>query len=333
MTKLPQVVITDYIVDPHVERPVLDGVGEIACLNAVGAAGLRGRVGDAAVIICFHGVEITANVLAEANRCIAVVRGGVGFNNIDLRAAGERGIVVCNVPDYGTEEVADHALGLLIALARRIVPAVDSIRRGEWNVAINEGTPRLRGRTVGIIGCGRIGSAFALRAKAIGLSVVIFDPYLPRGFEKALGVDRVWSLEDLLPRCQFLSTHCPLTDETRHMLDARTLALLPRGAYVVNTARGGVIEESALLDALDSGHITSAALDVIEREPLDNERLRQHPRLIITPHCAFYSVESAPEARRKAAEEARRILLGEPPRNPVNLQFLKELRGLRPARP
>jgi phosphoglycerate dehydrogenase-like enzyme len=246
----------------------------------------------------------------------------VGFNNIDIRAAGEMGIVVCNVPDYGTEEVADHALGLLLALARRIVPAVDSIRRGEWNVAINVETPRLRGQTVGIIGAGRIGTAFAIRAKTLGMRVVIYDPYVPRGHEKAIAVDRAWTLDELLPQCQFLSLHCPLTDETRNIVDAHRLAQLPRGAYVVNTARGGLIDENALLAALDSGQVAWAALDVVEREPLADERLRRHPRLIITPHCAFYSTKAAPEMRTKAAEEALRLLRGESPRNPVNRQFL-----------
>lgn len=327
MPNLPRVVITDYLTEPDLERRVLDGVAELTCLDARDTAGLEGRVAEADVLICFHGVEITAAVLAEAKRCRGVVRGGVGYNNVDIRAAGELGIVVCNVPDYGTEEVADHALALLLALARRIVPAVDSTRRGEWNVAINSGAPRLRGQTLGIIGAGRIGTALAERAKSLGLRVVIFDPYVPRGFEKAIGVDRVWKLDDLLPQCQFISVHCPLTDETRHMLDHRALALLPAGAYLINTARGGIVEENALLAVLDSGRLAAAALDVVEREPLADERLWRHDKLLITPHCAFYSIEAAPEMRSKAAEEARRLIRGEAPRNPVNLPFLRSPRG------
>jgi D-3-phosphoglycerate dehydrogenase len=328
MPELPQVLMTDYVTDPVFERQVLDGSAEIACLDAHGEVGVLGRVGRARVIICFHDAQITRAVLQEASQCVGVVRSGVGFNNIDIRAAGELGIVVCNVPDYGTEEVADHALGLLLALARRIVPSVDSVRRGEWSVDVYAGTPRLRGQTVGIIGAGRIGTAFAIRVKTLGMRVVIYDPYVPRGHEKAIAVERVWALDDLLPQCQFLSLHCPLTDETRNIVDAHRLAQLPRGAYVVNTARGGLIDENALLAALDTGHVAWAALDVVEREPLADERMRRHPRLVVTPHCAFYSTEAAPEMRSKAAQEALRLLQGQPPRNPVNLAFLNNPRGL-----
>src|SRR5437867_3311021 len=213
MSSLPRVVMTDYITEPDIERRVLDGAADVICLGAPDSASLSGRLGEADVIICFHDVEISAALLKEANRCVGVIRGGVGYNNIDFRTAGEMGIVVCNVPDYGTEEVADHALSLLLVLARRIVLAVDSVRRGEWNVGINRGAPRMRGKTLGLIGSGPIGTALAMRAKALGLRVVIFDPYLPRGFEKAIGVERVWTLEELLPQCLFVSMHCPLTDE------------------------------------------------------------------------------------------------------------------------
>lgn len=327
MPEVPQVVMTDYVTDPVYERQVLDGSAEISCLDAHGETGVLGHVGRARVIICFHDAQITRTVLEEARQCVGVVRSGVGFNNIDIRAAGELGIVVCNVPDYGTEEVADHALGLLLALARRIVPSVDSVRRGEWSVDVYAGTPRLRGQTVGIIGAGRIGTAFAVRAKALGMRVVIYDPYVPRGYEKAIAVDRAWTLDDLLPQCQFLSLHCPLTDETRNIVDAHRLSQLPRGAYIVNTARGGLIDENALLAALDSGQVAWAALDVVEREPLADERLRRHPRLVITPHCAFYSTEAAPEMRTKAAQEALRLLRGEPPCGPVNLQYTQNSRA------
>src|SRR5207247_5038067 len=138
----------------------------------------------------------------------------------------------------------------------------------------------LRGQTAGIIGAGRIGTALARRLTALGMRVIIYDPYVPRGHEKAIAVERAWTLDELLPQCQFVSLHCPLTEETRHILDARRLEQLPRGAYLVNTARGGLIDERALIDALDSGRIAWAALDVVEREPLDDERLRQHSQIV-----------------------------------------------------
>jgi phosphoglycerate dehydrogenase-like enzyme len=235
-------------------------------------------------------------------------------------------MVVCNVPDYGTEEVADHALMLLLAIARRLLPADRSVRAGQWDPMVYFGTPRLRGRTLGIIGCGRIGSAMALRARALGMRVVIFDPYRPDGIDKALGVERCYRLEELLAQAQFLSLHCPLTRETHQLMNAARFELLPKGAYVVNTARGPCISADALLAALDSGRLAYAGIDVFEREPLDNERLRNHPRVVVTPHSAFYSVEAFTEMRTKGAQEARRILLGEPVRNPVNLHLLSNPR-------
>jgi phosphoglycerate dehydrogenase-like enzyme len=259
------------------------------------------------------------------------VRAGVGYDNVDVQAAGQRGIVVCNVPDYGTEEVADHALMLLLALARRLLPADHAIRAGNWDVTTVFGTPRLRGRTLGLLGCGRIGTAMALRGKALGMHVVFYDPYKPDGLDKALGIERVHRLEDFWPRAEFLSLHCPLTRATHHILNAATLARLPAGGYVINTARGPCVDVPALCDALDCGQVGYAALDVVEREPLDDERLRRHPRVLLTPHTAFYSVEGFREMRRKGAEEARRLVLGEPVCNPVNLHCLSNPRAVLPA--
>jgi phosphoglycerate dehydrogenase-like enzyme len=251
---------------------------------------------------------------------------GVGYDNVDIAAAGQRGIVCCNVPDYGTEEVADHALMLLLALARRFLAAEKSVRAGRWDFQAALGTPRLRGRTLGVIGCGRIGTALVLRARAIGMRVVFYDPYKPDGLEKALGVERFHRLDELLKQSEFVSVHCPLTPETRHILNGKTLAQLPRGAYVINTARGPCVDANGLLEALDSGRVAYAALDVVETEPLDDERIRNHPRIVLTPHTAFYSVEGHQEMRSKGAEEARRILLGEAVRNAVNLHVLKDAR-------
>jgi phosphoglycerate dehydrogenase-like enzyme len=322
MAERPLVVVTDHLAEAGVERPILDPVADLLILQTqdervVAHEGTRGDV-----LLVYHDIRLSEVAISALSRCRAIVRCGVGFDNVDLRAAGERGIVVCNVPDYGTEEVADHALMLLLAIARRLLPCDQAIREGRWELASIRGAPRLRGRTLGIIGCGRIGSALALRAKALGIHVVFYDPYLPDGIDKALGIEREYRLEELLPRCDFLSLHCPLTRETLHLLNARTLALLPRGAYIVNTARGGCIDLTSLRAALDSGHITYAALDVVEREPLEDEAIRQHPRVVLTPHVAFYSVEGFNEMRSKGALEARRVLEGEPVRNPVNRQFL-----------
>ena len=227
-------------------------------------------------------------------------------------------MVVCNVPDYGTEEVADHAIMFLLALARRLVVSHEAIRAGNWDYRTALGAPRLRGKTFGVVGCGRIGTAAALRAKALGLDVVFYDPYLRQGMDKSLGIRRVYTLEDLLEQSHFVSLHCYLDATTRHLINAESIARMRPGAMLINTARGPIVDEAALLDALDSGHLAAAGLDVIEREPLEYDRLRLHPKVLLTPHTAFYSVEGYTELRTKTAEEDRRILLGEPPRNPVN---------------
>jgi phosphoglycerate dehydrogenase-like enzyme len=333
MSGRPLVVVTDHLAEAGVEREVLDPVADVLLLETSDERVVAQRGSSADVLLVFHDIKLGAPALSALERCRAVVRCGVGFDNIDLEEAGRRGIVVCNVPDYGTEEVADHALMLLLALARRLVPLDRAVRQGAWDVRTVFGAPRLRSRTLGLVGCGRIGTALALRARALGMRVVFHDPYLPDGVEKALGVERARSLEELLPRAEFLSLHCPLTRETHHVLNARTLGLLPRGAYVINTARGGCVDAGALLDALDEGRVAYAALDVLEREPLDDERLVRHPRVLLTPHVAFYSVEGFNEMRSKGAQEARRVLEGERVRNPVNLHCLVGPRAALPKAP
>jgi D-3-phosphoglycerate dehydrogenase len=327
----PLVVVTDHLAEAGVERDILDAAAEVRLLHTDDEREVARAAAEADALLVYHTLKLGEHTIAALRRCRGIVRAGVGYDNIDLQAAGQRGIVVCNVPDYGTEEVADHALMLLLALARRLMPADRAIRSGNWDVTTAFGAPRLRGRTLGILGCGRIGTAMALRGKALGMRVVFYDPYQPDGLNKALGVERVHRLDDLLAQAEFLSLHCPLTRETHHLLNAATLARLPAGVYVINTARGPCVDVPALCDALDSGHIAYAALDVVEREPLDDERLRRHPRVLMTPHTAFYSVESFREMRAKGAEEARRLVLGEPVCNPVNLHCLSNSRAVLPA--
>jgi D-3-phosphoglycerate dehydrogenase len=317
-----QVVVTDSLAELGSERTILDDVADITMLQTNDEADVARRGAHADVLLVYHTIKLTERSIAALTKCRGIVRCGVGYDNVDIRAAGRHGIAVCNVPDYGTEEVADQALLMLLALARRFLAAEKSVRAGNWDCQVAFGTPRLRGRTLGIVGCGRIGTAMALRAKAIGMRVVIYDPYRPDGVEKSLGVERCHRLEDLLPQAEFISLHCPLTEETRHLLNARALALLPRGAYVINTARGPCVDGAALVTALDAGQVAYAALDVVEEEPLRDERLRRHERIVLTPHTAFYSVEAFQEMRSKGAAEARRILLGETPRNAVNREWL-----------
>jgi phosphoglycerate dehydrogenase-like enzyme len=312
------VLVADFLQEATIEAPILQGMARITLAGATDERGLTDFLPDADAILLFHDIPmVTDATFARAPRCKGIVRAGVGYNNIDRDAAARRGIVVCNVPDYGTEEVADHAILFLLSLARKLIPSHEATRAGGWNYETAVGTPRLRGKTLGLVGCGRIGTATALRAKGFGLDVVFYDPFVAQGYDKAIGVRRVYQLDELLAQSHFVSLHCYLDASTRHLINASTLARMRPGSILINTARGPVVDQAALLDALDSGQIAAAGLDVVEREPLDDDRLRRHPRVILTPHSAFYSVEGFIELRTKAAEEIRRILLGEPLRNPV----------------
>jgi lactate dehydrogenase-like 2-hydroxyacid dehydrogenase len=250
-------------------------------------------------------------------KCRVVVRAGVGFDNIDLAAAGARGIAVCNTPDYGTMDVADHTIALTLSILRGI-PFYNSAILADpvagWRFDAAPAVRRLSTQVFGVVGLGRIGTAAALRAKALGMKVEFFDPYRPTGTELALGIERCATLDDLLGRADVVSLHTPLTAETRHMMNAVTFARMKPGAILVNTGRGGIVDLGALTDALLSGQVLAAGLDVLEVEPMPADsrlistwRAGDSPirdRLILTPHAAFYSPSSLVDLRRKSAAAA-----------------------------
>jgi D-3-phosphoglycerate dehydrogenase/C-terminal binding protein len=252
MSNLPRVVITDFVSDAlEPERRVLDGVASITAAGAHSEADLAGKIEDAVALMAFHCLSLSRATIDRLAACKLIVRCGVGFDNVDHAYARSRGIAVANVPDYGTEEVADSAIGMLLALTRGIAFFNNYYRppARDWLYTAAGPLYRLRGRTLGIVGLGRIGTATALRAKALGLNVSFYDPYVRDGTDKAIGVRRVESLDDLLSHSHVLSVHCPLTDETRHMINAAALARLPRGSFLVNTARGAIVDTSAVAPA------------------------------------------------------------------------------------
>jgi phosphoglycerate dehydrogenase-like enzyme len=320
------VVIPDRVAPPaDVEQAVFGDRAIVSALEAHTNAELRGRHESADAILAWHDLHWDAEVLAAMPRCKALVRVGVGFDNVDLAAARARGIVVSNVPDYGTHDVADHAMALLLSLARGL-PGSDRVARGgawRWGLVPSF---RLTDKWLGIVGLGRIGAATALRAKAFGMRVGFYDPYKPSGWDKALGVTRFLSLEELAATCDVVSLHTPLTPETRGMIGAGFFAAARPGLVLINTSRGPVIDWPAFRAAFEAGRLAAAGLDVLPVEPAD----RTDPliaawmagelaeRLIVTPHCAFYSPEALTEMRRKAAEEALRILSGAGPLNRVS---------------
>lgn len=325
------VYITDFWTGPvDVEQQALGDAARVLALGCHREAELLPRIADADGLLVWHEIRIGAETLSALRKCRILVRVGVGFDNVDLHAARQRGIVVCNVPDYGIEDVADHAIALMLTLTRNLLQFQADLRGTppHWDARRCQRTPRLRGLVFGIIGLGRIGSATALRAKAFGMDVVACDPFIPDGRHKALGVRQADTLEELLAQSDVVSIHTPLDPTTRGMINTETLRLCKRGALLINTARGPVCDTRAVLAALEDGRLAGAGLDVLPVEPppaddpllaaaRDPRHIAFH-RCVLTPHSAFYTEEGLIEMRRKAALEARRGLLGQPLRNRVN---------------
>jgi D-3-phosphoglycerate dehydrogenase / 2-oxoglutarate reductase len=311
------VVITDLDhdnVDP--ERSVLDGHEvELRVLQCRTPEEVAAQAGDADVLINQY-VPITGEVLDALPRCRLVVRYGVGVDNVDVEAAAARGVWVANVPDYGRDEVADHTLALALAVLRGVVVLDRSVREGSWDLEAARPLRRLSTLTYGVVGCGAIGTAVAGRAAGLGMRVLGYD--MPQ-VRSAPPIERV-PLEELLSSSDVVSLHAALTPDTHHVIGAAALERMRPSAFLVNTARGGLVDAAALLAALDAGELAGAALDVLEGEPPDELgwRLARHPKVVMTPHAAWYSEEAFHTLKTEVAREALRVLEGGQPRSPVN---------------
>lgn len=325
---MPRVVVTDHVfADLETERSVLDPLGvELVLAPAADEATLVDLAGGAdGLLVCYAPVPRAVVEAAAAAGCRVIARYGIGYDNVDVEAATDRGIVVTNVPDYCLDEVADQTFLLLLASARALVPAVDTVRGGGWGFPRE--IHRLQGRRLALLGFGRIGRKVAERALAFGLEVVAYDPLVPAVDPP---VQRADTLEEALAEADFVSLHAPLTPESRHLIRDETIALMRRSPVLVNTSRGGLVDLDAVVRGLDDGRLGGAGLDVTEPEPLpDGHPLRTHPKALVTAHMAFYSIEAERELQRRAAEEVARALRGEPPRCPVNPQVLERIGGSR----
>jgi D-3-phosphoglycerate dehydrogenase len=268
--------------DPRFEVIHIDGLDE---------DGVREALARADALIVRSATQVNREMMDEAPRLKAVGRAGVGVDNIDLRAATERGIPVMNAPAGNTVSAAEMTMALLLATARKVVEADRSVRRGEWKRSALKGS-ELRGKTLGLVGAGRIGGEVARRAQAFGMDVVVFDPYLTEDRAAEMGVERT-SVEEVLRNSDFVTLHVPLTSATRGMLGAEQIALMKPSAVLINAARGGVVVEEALVDALKEGRLRGAALDVYEAEPLaEDSVLREAPNLVLTPHLGASTKEN-----------------------------------------
>jgi D-3-phosphoglycerate dehydrogenase / 2-oxoglutarate reductase len=317
------VAITDYVfpsVEP--EQAMLEPLGvELRPQQCRSEEEIIALAQDAdAVLNCY--AKMTGRVIEELKRCRIIARYGIGVDNVDLAAATKAKILVTNVPDYCIDEVSDHALALLLALARRLTVADGAVKAGTWDVVAHAGIRRLRGQTLGLLGFGKIAKTVASKVEPLGMKLLVHDPYLEPELiaqHRAEAVD----LGRLLAEADAISIHVPLSPETRNMIGQRELAQMKPTAFLINTSRGGIIDEQALAAALKEDRLGGAALDVlsVEPPPVDHP-LRRAPNIILTPHLAFYSRESVIELQTKAAEEVARALKGEPPRSPVNPEVL-----------
>jgi phosphoglycerate dehydrogenase-like enzyme len=284
-------------------------------------------------------IPIDRTAIAHLARARIVVRHGVGYDVVDLEACGEAGIPVCNVPDYGTTEVADTAIAMMLAFARGTASLDAALRadlKGGWTHHHNVTARRLRGACFGVVGFGRIGTAAALRARAFGMEVAFYDPALPNGAELAFGFARAATLQDLLARADVISIHAPLTKETRGMIGTAAVAAMKRGTYLLNTARGPICDTAALLEGLKSGQLAAVGLDVLPKEPgsptdpLVAAWLGNEPgirgRVLLGPHAGWFSPASFMDLRRKAIETAFFYLRDGRLANCVNAEFLKQRR-------
>ncbi|KAJ8794046.1 hypothetical protein J1605_003456 [Eschrichtius robustus] len=331
--------------DCTVEMPILKDLATVAFCDAQSTQEIHEKVLNEAVgAMMYHTITLTREDLEKFKALRVIVRIGSGYDNVDIKAAGELGIAVCNIPSAAVEETADSTICHILNLYRRNTWLYQALREGTRVQSVEQirevasGAARIRGETLGLIGFGRTGQAVAVRAKAFGFSVIFYDPYLQDGIERSLGVQRVYTLQDLLYQSDCVSLHCNLNEHNHHLINDFTIKQplrtrqtprpaaihcpLPRGsllqtpmrqgAFLVNAARGGLVDEKALAQALKEGRIRGAALDVHESEPFRQGPLKDAPNLICTPHTAWYSEQASLEMREAAATEIRRAITGEP---------------------
>lgn len=308
-----KVVLTDQIFpDTDTEGAIFKDVGADLTVLADGSPdAIRQGAADADALLTTYS-PIDADTIAALGNCKVIARYGIGVDNIDLNAAKAAGITVTNVPDYCVEEVSDHTMALLLCLARKVIPGHYFVHAGGWGIGPIRPLHRLRNQQLGLIGYGNIGHEVGHRARAFGYDVAVYDPYL---FADRLdnGVRLEEDLDTLLAGSDAITIHAPLNDSTRGLINATSIAKMKPGSILVNTSRGPIVETQAVVDALRSGHLAGAGLDVFEQEPPNAADLAGVPNLIATPHSAFYSEEAIKESQTKAASCIVAVLEGKEP--------------------
>ena len=312
------VAVTDSVF-PNLDltREVLAKIGaEVQLAKAPTAEAILEIAREADGVLATY-AKVTAEMIAQMKRCRVISRFGIGVDNVDVPAATKAGIVVTRVPDYCLDEVSDHTMALLLALVRKIPSSNARTHAGRWEMKAVVPIHRLRGTVLGLVAFGQIPQLVAPKAQAFGIRVVTYDPYVRKEIAESAGVEQV-DFNELLRISDYVSIHTPLIPATRHLFDADIFQKMKPSAYLINTARGPIIDEAALANALDQKHLAGAALDVMEQEPPGASPLFGRENVILTPHTSYYSEESLADLQHKAAEEVVRVLSGQPARNPVN---------------
>lgn len=313
------VAVTDYgFPDLQPEEQLLQPLGFRFVTGQCKTAAEVGRLCREADAVLTQWAPVTAEAIAQMDKCKIIVRYGIGVDNVDLDAASEKGIPVVNVPDYAVQEVADHTLALLLSLMRKIPAIAEQVRGGVWQIAPRRPIIGLKNKTIGTAGFGNIAREVIRRAKAFGMRAVAYDPYVADSAFQELGVERVdWN--GLLAESDILSVHLPLTKDTKHILNGQAFEAMKPGAYLINTSRGGVVHTGDLVAALERQALAGAALDVLETEPIEADHpLLRMDQAIVTSHCAWYSEDSFERLQRYAALEIKRLFTGERPLHVIN---------------
>jgi D-3-phosphoglycerate dehydrogenase len=315
---MPRVLVCDAIAEGGLD--ILRQVAEVDVKTGLKEAELIAIAGDYDGFMVRSATKITRPVIEAAAKLQIVGRAGVGVDNIDVEAATERGVIVVNSPGGNTIAVAELVLGMMLALVRNVVPATSSMAQGEWKRSKYMGT-QLLGKTLGIIGVGRIGAEVAKRAQSFGMNIVGYDPFLTSQRAKDLGIEAL-EIDEILPRADFVTVHTPLTKDTRHLFNAERIARMKDGACLINCSRGGIVDENALYDALKSGKLRGAGLDVFEQEPPQELSLRELPNVVLTPHLGASTEEAQSEVALDVARQMVEVFNGNPPQSAVNLPAL-----------
>lgn len=325
MTK-QKVLITDYEFDSLKEEiSVFEGMDvELVAVQCVSEDDVIAAAKDAVGIINQY-APITRRVIEQLDRCKVISRYGIGVDTVDVQAASEKGIIVSNVTDYCWDEVSDHTLALMMACARKVVELNHAVKNGNWDFNIGVPIFRLRGRILGLVGFGNIPQLVAKKAQAFGLQVIAYDPFIPTEVAHQLGV-KLLSLEEVCELSDYVSIHAPLNERTKGMISTAQFTAMKKEAFLINTARGPIVDEKALVKALEQGDIAGAGLDVLEKEPISkNHPLIELDNVILNPHVAWYSEESQSVLKRKTAENVANVLMGKLPYYMVNRNLTTNL--------